>query len=95
MRPLYFAFIAFALSACAPEKDRPAPVTAAPLISEIPKGCVGVEQTNLFGAHEFGPGQVHMSIALDCGTREGKRCWYYVQANALTGIAPLEDVRCE
>lgn len=94
MGTLYFALLALALSACAPEKDKPAPVTAAPLISEIPKNCVMVEAPK-FGAHEFGPGQVHTTISLDCGIREGKRCWYYVQANALTGVAPLEDVRCQ
>lgn len=99
MSPLVILTILWlSASVLACSKDKPKVDADTPLISSIPdKFCTPFIQPTgdfLFGSHEFSTG-VFYAAPFYCGVREGKRCYYYLQLDAVLPELPLEDVRCE
>ncbi len=91
-----FLLLFLLLAACAPKKE--VREAAAPVLTleSIPAGCEPYLQPTgalSIGSHEFGPGDIRIATAFDCGIREGKQCYFYLHVSA--GGAPTTDTRCE
>lgn len=101
MRKIILVLLIF-LAACAPKEKKetiPDPTIYYPpvkTIANIPYGCEplslpGQEGQLVIGTHEFSLNNLKQAVAFDCGTREGRRCYFYLSLDA----SGQTDRRCD